>query len=754
MSLLSLLNFSGARRLPLYRQAEAAECGHACLAMVASFHGYDLDIAALRRRIPTSAAGASLRMIMTASEKLGLRPRPVKAPLELLDQLKLPAILHWDLNHFVVLKSVTKTKAVIHDPARGERTLATAELSEHYTGVALELTPDLSFERKTERQSLKLSQLWGHLSGLKRSLGFALLMSVVMQAFVLASPFYLQTAVDHVVVKQDEALLLALALGFGLFTVFNHMAEVIRGYILLYFGNMLSFQMVANLMSHMMKLPLPFFERRHVGDLVSRFGSTDPIRKMLTEGLVATVIDGLMALTTLILMFVYSPTLGAIAAAALVLYLALRLVTYRMFRSRSEDSIVATAKEQSVFMESIRGMLSVKVFGQEEDRKRLWTNRFADRMNADIRLSKLQIGFTLGNGLIFGIELIVLVYVAIKMVLAGDFTVGMVFAFMAYKRQFSEKATSLVERLIEYRMLDLHLDRISDIALAEPEGAYKDERPDMPGETTLKGRIALKDVSYSYGAGLPEVVSHISLELEAGKTTAITGPSGGGKTTLMKLMLGLFEPTSGEVRVDGRSLKEFGVRRLRSYTAAVMQDDSLFAGSIAENIAFFDSQIDMTRVVNAAKAACIHDDIAVMPMNYETLVGDMGSTLSGGQYQRVLLARALYRQPKILFMDEGTAHLDEGLEARVNASIKSMGITRVIVAHRAETIKMADRVMVMDQFGLRDIRTKSEPKAPPSKDASTETPRGANDKTDAGETGAQETPKKQSAFAGIRPPSM
>ncbi|WP_374765308.1 peptidase domain-containing ABC transporter [Yunchengibacter salinarum] len=694
MDRLARLNFSGTRRLPLYRQAEAAECGHACLAMIASYHGHEIDIPALRRRMPPSGAGASLRTVMDMAARLSLRSRPLKVPLDMLERLTLPAILHWDLNHFVVLKAMTRKGAVLHDPARGERTVAMADLSDHYTGVALELTPEAGFEKRTEREKLRLSQLWGRITGLKRSLGQALVLSLIMQAAVLAGPFYLQTAVDHVVVNNDGDLLLALALGFGALAVFNSIAEFVRGHVLLYFGNMLSFQMVANLYGHMMRLPLPFFERRHIGDIVSRFGSTDPIRQLFTEGLVATLIDGMMALATLVLMLIYSPLLAAIAAAALALYLILRLATYRLFRKRSEDALVARAKESSVFMEAVRGMLSIKVFGREEERKRLWLNRFADRVNADVTVGRLTNAFTLGNGLIFGLENILLIYMAIRMILAGDFTVGMIFAFMAYKRQFSEKAAALVERLIEFRMLDLHLDRISDIALAEPEQDRHDRYDGDTAAPALKGEIRLENVSFSYGEGLPDVISCITLSVAAGQATAITGPSGGGKTTLIKLMMGLFQPREGTIRVDGRPLGEIGLGTYRQQTAAVMQEDSLFAGSLAENIAFFDGKVDMQRVTEAAATACILDDIRAMPMGFETLVGDMGSTFSGGQKQRILLARALYRRPRILFMDEGTAHLDVTLEKRVNAAIRSLGITRIIIA-------MADRVLVMDQFKLR-----------------------------------------------------
>ena len=441
-------------------------------------------------------------------------------------------------------------------------------------------------------------------------------------------------------------------------------------------------------------MPADFFEKRHIGDIVSRFGSVAPIRALFTEGLVATAIDGVMAIATLIMMFVYSPVLGSIALVALVLYLILRIASYPPLRERSEDAIVFHAKEQSFFMETVRGILSIKLFGRETDRKRLWQNRFADAVNADVRVHKLSIWFGLGNNLIFSIEHVVLIYVAAKMALDAEFTVGMIFAFMAYKRQFTDKALALVERLIEFRMLELHLSRIADIALAEREPAALPTSA-TPGGESLRGALRLEGVSYRYGEALPEVFGGVSIDIPVGETIAFVGTSGCGKTTLMKIMLGLFEPTAGRVLVDGRPLADVGVGEYRRHVGTVMQEDALFAGSIAENIAFFDSEIDMARVVHVAALACIHREIIAKPMQYETLVGDMGSALSGGEKQRILLARALYRRPKILFMDEGTSSLDVATERDVNVSIKSLGVTRIIVAHRPETIRTADRVAAL-----------------------------------------------------------
>lgn len=686
---LSALNFTGRARLPLIRQTEAAECSLACLAMVAGYHGYHADMASLRRRFPISLKGVNLQTLMVIADKMKLATRPLKADMEALHQIRLPAILHWDMNHFVVLKSTDRRGVVIHDPARGEKRLDWAELSKHYTGIAVELQPSTGFAKADERQKLRLSQLWTRLVGLKRAAMQLLALSVILQLFVLISPFYMQLVVDQVLTKFDTELLVALALGFGLFTLIYVATNALRSRIILFIGGMMSYQMMINLFRHLIRLPQDFFDKRHIGDIDSRFSSTEPIKRLLTEGLIAGLIDGAMAATTLLLMYIYSPVLASVTALAFLLNVAMRLGLYRLFRTQTEDMILARAKEHTNFIETIRGMMSIKLFSGEAQRQQIWQNLLADVINADVRVGKTKILFEVASKLLFGLENIIVIYLAARMVLTGNFTIGMIFAFMAYKTLFSEKALALIELLLEYRIIDLHLERIADIAMCEAE---PEEDRLMTGDA-LSGKIELKDIHFRYADSEPLVLDKVSLIIRPGESVAITGPSGCGKTTLMKVMLGLLVPQSGEILIDGRSMREFGLHNFREQIAAVMQEDRLFAGTLADNIAFFDGQVDMERIVECARLAAIHEEINAMPMGYETLVGDMGTTLSGGQKQRVMLARALYRKPRILFMDEGTAHLDTETERHVNKAIAGLGITRIIIAHRPETVRSADRAL-------------------------------------------------------------
>ncbi|MBV9521355.1 MAG: peptidase domain-containing ABC transporter [Alphaproteobacteria bacterium] len=700
MSLGSFINLAGRARLPVMRQSELTECGLVCVAMIAGFHGHELDLNALRRRFPVSLKGTTLKALIEIASRLGLSSRALRLEPEHLKQLRLPAILHWDLNHFVVLKSVGRRGIVIHDPARGIVTLSLAELSDHMTGVAVELTPTQTFERKREVERVRMRNLIGRVGELGRALGQAVILSVIVQLFVLGSPFYMQTAVDEAVVKGDGGLLTALAIGFGLFMLINVTATALRSLVLLQLGNVVSFQMGAGLFHHLMRLPLPFFERRYIGDLISRFAATQPIRELITDGAVAVLVDGVMAVATLVLIVIYSWQLALVVLSAIILYVGLRLVSIGSLRRRTEEQIHARARQDSTFIETVRAIQSIKLFGREAEREGLWQNRFAGFVNSGIRLGRLQVNFRAANDLIFGIENVVTIYLGARLALDGAMTVGMLFAFMAYKQQFLDKVARLVEKAINLRMLDLYLERLGDIALAERERGL-DQLPQLT--RPLDGAVEIRNLSFRYVEGEPYVLDNASIRIAPGEFVAITGPSGGGKTTLMKLMLGLFEPTSGDVLFDGYPLSALGVQAVREQIGVVMQDDQLLSGSIQENISFFEAAPDQAWVRRCAEMAGIHPDILRMPMGYNTLIGEMGAALSGGQRQRVLLARALYRRPRILFLDEGTSHLDPALEERVNAAIGELAITRIIIAHRPQTVAAASRVFLLQGGALREI---------------------------------------------------
>jgi ATP-binding cassette subfamily B protein RaxB len=418
-----LLNFSGRRRLPVYLQTEAAECGLACLAMIASFHRYRVDLNTLRRRFPVSLKGVTLKALMQIAEQLQLSCRPLKFDLDNLHQLRLPAVVHWDMNHFVVLKEITRKGIVVHDPAVGEKLFSMAEASRHLTGVAIEITPTDAFNRdnksKEETERLPLSAFWSHTQGIGHALLQVLALSVVLELFVIASPYYMQLAVDEVIARGDANLLTTLALGFALLTLIGTTSSALRHIILLFVQNTLHFQMGARLFHHLIRLPLVYFEKRHIGDILSRFSSIEPIRDLLSEGLIAALIDGVMALVTLAMIFFYSATLAMVVISALVLYILLRIALFRTFWLRSQTVIQTHAKENSTFIETVRAMQSLKLFNRENERETQWLNRYADSVNANIRIGRTRIAFKTANDVIFGVEGILTVYLAARLALTN-----------------------------------------------------------------------------------------------------------------------------------------------------------------------------------------------------------------------------------------------------------------------------------------------------------------------------------------------
>jgi ATP-binding cassette subfamily B protein RaxB len=672
-------------------QSEAAECGLASLAIVSRAHGLQLSLAELRQRFPLSLKGAKLNQIIHIAQALGLSTRALRLEMENLGKLQLPCILHWDLNHFVVLAKVGRSKVTILDPAIGEKKLSFSEVSKHFTGVALELTPSHEFKPRKAAPTVSIRQLTGRVTGVWRALAQILLLSVALQVFVVLAPFFMQWVVDQVLVSADKDLLTVLGLGFGLTLLLQISIGVLRGWSVIYLSSRLGLQWMGNVFAHALRLPLDFFEKRHLGDITSRMGSVQAIQRTLTTSFIEALIDGLMALVTFGLMLFYSWKLALVTLLAVALYACIRTVAYRPLRDGTEQQLVAAAKQQTHLLESLRGMQSVKVAGAEGLRRSTYDNLMVNTVNQDVRIARMGLGFNGASQLVFGVERIAVIWIGALLALQNVFSVGMLIAYLAYKDQFAQRMVALIDKFIEFRMLRLHGERLADIVLTPPEDA--EFRPELPAPE--EASIEVENLSFRYADGEPWVLQGCSLRIEPGEAVAIVGASGCGKTTLVKLLLGLLKPNEGSIRIGGHDLHKVGPGNIRKIVGAVMQDDQLFGGSIADNISFFDPQMDQAKVEHAAKLAAIHQEVMAMPMGYHSLIGDMGSSLSGGQKQRVILARALYREPKLLFLDEATSHLDVGNEQLVNVAVKQLDVTKVIVAHRPETIASADRVLVI-----------------------------------------------------------
>jgi ATP-binding cassette subfamily B protein RaxB len=697
----------GGSSVPVVLQAEATECGLACLAMVAGAHGLDIDLATLRQRFSLSLKGVTLAEMVRMADALRLNARALRAEPDELTQVQWPCILHWDLNHFVVLVSVRGDEAEIHDPGRGRIHMKLAELSRHFTGVLLELQPAPGFVPAQQRRQVRLRALLGPVKGLKRSLAQIFVLALALEVFVLLTPFFMQWVVDGAIVSADRDLVLTLGIGFGLLVLVQAATAAARSWAVLVLSSALNLQWLVNVFAHLLRLPVDWFEKRHAGDIWSRFGAVQQIQRTLTTAFIESVLDGLLMLLTLAMMALYSRTLTAVAVAAVVVYGLLRWAFYRPLARASEEALVFEGRQSSHFLESLRGVQAIKLFNAQGDRQSRFASLVVETMNAQLTVRKLDLLASVSHRLLFGLERVVVIWLGALLVIDQQLSVGMLFAFFAYKETFAARVSALVDKSVELKMLGLQGERLADIVLTEPEA-------DSGGPAReLAASLELRDLRFAYADGEPEVLRGVNLKIEAGESVAIVGPSGCGKTTLLKLMLGVHAPTGGQVLVGGVPLQRIGLRAWRDHVGVVMQDEPLFSGSIADNISFFTSVPDMDWVQQCARVASVHEEIEAMPMGYHTLIGDMGTALSGGQKQRILLARALYKRPKILLLDEATSSLDVERERSVNHAVRQLALTRVIVAHRPETIASAGRVVALHEGRVaQDLRSVPNSSAP------------------------------------------
>lgn len=687
------LHFGLRHKVPQIIQTEAAECGLACLAMVCGYHGKHVDLQSLRQRFGISSRGATLRTLMDIATAVELKSRALKLDIDELNALKTPCILHWDLNHFVVLVAVKQGKVIIHDPAFGQRSLGIREVSEHFTGVALELWPDSGFTSEKPRVRLNLRKMMGNVTGLIPALTKIFCLSLMIESVNLLLPVGMQLVMDHVIPAKDPDLLTLICLGLLFFILFRTGVSMLRAWTSLVMSTLIDVQWKARLFDHLLKLPLDYFEKRKLGDIQSRFTSLDTLRTTLTTNVVNSIIDGIMSIGLIVMMVLYGGWLIWVILGFTAIYVIFRLSTYNAYRQVSEEQIVKSARAGSHFMETLYGISTLKALGLSKTRANFWLNMNIDNANATVRKTKFEMMFTGGNTLIATLDQVALLWLGASQVIDGHMTLGMFVAFNTYRGQFSERAANLLNMVLQLRMLSLHRDRIADIALTDTEESLPERELLHSGEAAS---LDVRELVFQYDSLSAPLINGLNLSVAAGESVAIVGPSGQGKTTLMKIMTGLLSPTQGRILINGMDITTAGLNNYRSCIACVLQDDTLFAGSIGENIASFDESKDEARIIDCARRCNIHADIEKMPMGYETLISELGNSLSGGQKQRLLIARALYRRPAILFLDEATSHLDLDNESKINQAIKELDITRIFIAHRPSTIETADRVIKLE----------------------------------------------------------
>lgn len=688
--IINLLDLRWQRRVPVIHQTETAECGLACLAMICGHFGKNIDLIYLRRKFNLSARGATLAGINGIAEQLGMATRALSLELDELRVLKTPCILHWDFSHFVVLVSVKRNRYVLHDPARGIRYISREEMSRYFTGVALEVWPGSEFQSETLQTRISLRSLINSIYGIKRTLAKIFCLSVVIEAINLLMPVGTQLVMDHAIPAGDRGLLTLISAALMFFILLKAATSTLRAWSSLVMSTLINVQWQSGLFDHLLRLPLAFFERRKLGDIQSRFDSLDTLRATFTTSVIGFIMDSIMVVGVCVMMLLYGGYLTWIVLCFTTIYIFIRLVTYGNYRQISEECLVREARAASYFMETLYGIATVKIQGMVGIRGAHWLNMKIDAINSGIKLTRMDLLFGGINTFVTACDQIVILWLGAGLVIDNQMTIGMFVAFSSFRGQFSERVASLTSFLLQLRIMSLHNERIADIALHEKE----EKKPEIEIVADM-GPISLETngLSYRYDSQSAPIFSALSLSVAPGESVAITGASGAGKTTLMKVLCGLFEPDSGRVLINGIDIRQIGINNYHRMIACVMQDDRLFSGSIRENICCFAEEMDEEWMVECARASHIHDVIMNMPMGYETLIGELGEGLSGGQKQRIFIARALYRKPGILFMDEATSALDSESEHFVNVAIKNMNITRVIIAHRETTLRTVDRVI-------------------------------------------------------------
>ncbi|WP_229202707.1 peptidase domain-containing ABC transporter [Rhizobium rhizogenes] len=660
--------------------------------MAAQFWGGGSDIFTMRSRFPVSTRGWTLQTLMRNAEVSGLRSRALRIEIVDIKQLKLPAILHWDMKHFVVLAEVKKRKLLIHDPATGKRWITWNDLDRSFSGVALELWPSEEFRPEKALARRPWREIIGRPRGLASLFAKLISFGLALQLISILLPMVSQWGIDNVATASDLDLLLLISAAMSILLASQVLMSAARSWFLTRLTNEFVLRWKLDVFSRLVSLPVNYFYSRKTGDITSRFDSIERIVNILNDNISESILDGIFGVFTLSIMLYYNVYLALIAVGGSLIYVALRVVRAGRLRELTQQNMAADAKEYSTLIETVRGIRVLKLFSQEETREQSWLSAAIEEANTNLFLSQSRILFKTASSLIGGVEQVLTFWLSLYLVSNSALTIGMVVAFFAYRQQFYGSVTSLTDNILDLYIVRVHAERVADITLSEPE-VLRVNGAERAGE--LSGSIAMRDVSFRYGPHERAILEGLSLTINEGESVAIAGPSGCGKSTILNLICGFFTPTQGVISIGGVDSVALGLNTVRRQIAAVMQDDVLFSGTISTNIAAFSGEIDMARVMRCAKIAAIHDDILAMPMGYNTVVGDTGSTLSGGERQRICLARALYRKPKILVLDEATSHLDLAREARVNEGIKALGITRIIVAHRVETLCSADRIVIL-----------------------------------------------------------
>lgn len=696
-------NFGFTPKFDVKLQGEPSECGLACIAMVMGHYGESISISALRRELDLSARGLTLGAMRDILSSLGVQSRGVRLDIDEMNRLQLPSILHMDENHYVVLVALNRAGYVIADPALGMRRVERGYISRHFTGIALDVAKPAM--KIPSLRSDGRDKLWNFLGRLGRPRGIVsvlviiTLLSAILEALVLIGPLVVQFVLDRVTGSADMNLLISVCFGYLFIWVFQTTVGFFRGWVSLVLNASLAVGWGQNLFRKLLLLPDRYFHSRSIGDISSRFSGIESLGGLVSISAVEAALDGVFALGTLAVIFYYSSTVAVVAIISLLLYVMVKLVSFDKIRDSSLNLISLGAKKESIFIESVKCQMLLRVSNAQGMQVSRYVDSLVDFWGASSRLNFLQSLYRSIGLIVTGGGRVVLIFIGARFIDSGEFTAGMLVASLAYLDQFLGRCAKLVDYFFSLKVMDVYVERLKDISDSPVENElYRKVHGVREGHG-----ISLRGVYFRYGENDRVVLNGVDFDINMGDVAVITGASGSGKSTIAKIISGVVVQNAGEVMYGGVEYGQIGKMRVRDFISIVSAGDVVMGGSIAQNVSMFDLNPNYDRIIECCRISSIHDDIMCMPMQYETSVGLGSEVLSSGQLQRIHIARALYRQPRLLVLDEATSMLDVATESRIIKGIRSLGIMVLLVAHRPETMRHADALYELRDGRLRGL---------------------------------------------------
>ncbi|WP_020682746.1 peptidase domain-containing ABC transporter [Marinobacterium rhizophilum] len=684
------------RRFPLVEQAEEMDCGAACLAMICRHYHINLTLGKLRELANVTTEGATLESLARVGESLGFSTRGVQCTYQALLGFELPFIVHWEGYHYVVVYGISKHHVWVADPALGFRKLTVAEFERGWSGTCLIFTPGESLVQLAAGRSPWLRFI-AYLQPFRKLLGYLFLATLVIEVLSLAPPIIMQNILDRVVVHQSVELLHVLIFGLIIAQVFTQLTVLMRALLANFLMRNLDFSMIAGFFKHCLALPVSFFTKRRTGDIFARFQENHKIRQFLTESTISTLLNLLMVFIYFTVLFIYNVQMTLLLIAMVVPIALLTVLVTPRLKHYAREAFEASTDAESVLMETLSGAETIKGMGIERAVRLKWERKYARSLDVQYRAGRFQAQIQLGGQLLSAATTIVVLWVGATLVLQQELSIGQLIAFNMLMGSVMAPLMGLVGLWDELHEAGIAMERLGDVLDLEPE-----QKPETLSSRILlpdlQGDIRLENVYFRYGGNeTPYVLENISCEIKPGQLVAIVGQSGSGKTTLAKLLVGFYPPSEGRILVDGYDLGQIDMEYYRAQVGYVMQSNLVFSGTVAENIAIGDDNPDRRRIVEVAKMADAHGYISNLPLGYEQVVGERGVGLSGGQVQRLCIARALYHNPRLLIFDEATSALDTQSESNILGHMHEIlkGRTAIVIAHRLSTVMNADKILVL-----------------------------------------------------------